>query len=66
MTPEGVEHFFSVPPTEIGEKLVKEFKEAQDKGTDSFFVMTVLYAPRLIGKKWVANMLVESYKAGRE
>jgi len=65
MTPEGQEHFFNVPVSEDGVKLASEFKEAADKGTDSFFIITVLYAPRMVGKKWVANTLVESYKQGK-
>lgn len=67
MTPTGDEHFFNVPAGEIGENLVKDFTEAAkgDKG-DQFYIISVLYAPRMLGKKWVANMLVESYKAGKE
>lgn len=45
---------------------MKEFSDAAAKETEAFFLITVLYAPRLIGKKWVANMLVETYKQGRE
>jgi len=66
MTPDGQEHFFNVPPGEVGENLMKDFKDAADKGSDQFFIITVLYAPRLMGKKWVANMLVEAYKQGKD
>lgn len=66
MTPEGVEKFFNLPEDpEVGEKLLKEFKENAAKGGDQFFIITVCYAPRLNGKKWMANMLVESYKQGK-
>jgi len=66
MTPDGQEKFFNIPEDpEVGEKLVKEFKENQEKNGDQFWIITVLYAPRMVGKKWMANMLVESYKAGK-
>lgn len=66
MTPEGQEKFFNVPENpDVGPKLVQEFKENHEKGGDQFWVITVLYAPRMVGKKWMANMLVESYKQGK-
>jgi len=66
MTPDGQEKFFNVPEDpEVGEKLVKEFKENAEKGGDQFWVVTVVYAPRMVGKKWMANMLVEAYKPGK-
>jgi translation initiation factor 5A len=66
MTPDGQEYFFNVPANEeVGEKLVKEFKENTEKNGDQYFTITVLYAPRMVGKKWMANMLVESYKASK-
>jgi hypothetical protein len=49
----------------VGEKLVNEFKENADKSGDQFWLITVVYAPRMVGKKWMANMLVESYKPGK-
>jgi len=67
MTPEGQEKFFNVPENpEIGAKLVQEFRDNAEKGGDQFWIITVLYAPRMVGKKWMANMLVESYKPGKE
>jgi len=67
MDPEGNEYHFNVPDNaEVGEKLVADFKDNAAKGGDQFFVVTVLYAPRLVGKKWMANMLVESFKLGKD
>jgi len=66
MTPDGQEKFFNVPEDpEVGEKLVNEFNDNAAKGGDQFWIITVVYAPRMVGKKWMANMLVESYKAGK-
>jgi len=67
MTPDGQEKFFNLPESpEVGAKLLAEFQENQAKSGDQFWIITVLYAPRMVGKKWMANMLVESYKAGKE
>jgi len=65
MTADGQEKFFQVPPEEHGAKLVADFKENADKGGDQFYIITVLYAPRMVGKKWMANMWVEAYKPGK-
>lgn len=66
MTPDGQEKFFNVPETEdVGAKLVAEFKENAEKNGDQFFIITVLYAPRMVGKVWMANMWVEAYKPGK-
>jgi len=66
MTPDGQEKFFNVPDDpEVGEKLVNEFQQNAANGGDQFWIITVVYAPRMVGKKWMANMLVESYKAGK-
>lgn len=67
MTPDGQEKFFNVPEDpEVGGKLVAEFVENAQKGGDQFWIITVVYAPRMVGKKWMANMLVESYKPGKQ
>lgn len=65
MTPDGVEKQFDLPSTEVGEKLKADFAANAEKNGDMFYVITVLYAPRLQGKKWLANMFVESYKPGK-
>jgi translation elongation factor P/translation initiation factor 5A len=68
ITPDGVEKYFKVPAAEHGDhgtKLVADFKANAAKGGDQFFIITVLYAPRMVGSKWVANMYVESYKLGQ-
>jgi translation elongation factor P/translation initiation factor 5A len=65
MTSDGEERFFQVPDTEIGTKLVADFKANAEKGGDQFFLITVLYAPRMVGKNWQANMFVEAYKQGK-
>lgn len=68
MTADGQEKFFQVPSPEFGDhgaKLVAEFNENNAKGGDQFYIITVLYAPRMVGKKWMANMHVESYKPGK-
>jgi len=65
MTPDGQEKFFQVPESEIGTKLVAEFRENAEKGGDMFWLITVVYAPRMVGKNWQANMLVEAYKQGK-
>ena len=52
MTPDGQEKFFNVPEDpEVGEKLVNEFTENAAKGGDQFWIITVVYAPRMVGKK---------------
>jgi len=67
MDPDGGEHHFNVPDNkEVGEKLVAEFKENAAKKGETFYVISVLYAPRMVGKKWMANMFVESYKQGKQ
>jgi len=71
MDPDGGEHHFKVPcetddAKKVGDALVAAFKDNAAKGGDQFFIITVIYAPRLVGKKWMANMLVESYKLGKE
>jgi len=64
---DGNEHKFNIPDNpEVGAKLVTEFKENQALGGDKFYIITVLYAPRMVGKKWMANMFVESYKLGKD
>jgi translation initiation factor 5A len=65
MTAEGQEKFFNVPSQEHGAKLVADFKANAEKAGDQFYIITVLYAPRMVGKKWMANMYVESYKPGK-
>lgn len=52
MTAEGVEKFFNVPSAEHGPKLVADFTANAEKGGDQFYIITVLYAPRMVGKKW--------------
>jgi hypothetical protein len=67
MTADGTERFFNLPEDpEVGAKLLAEFKDNAEKGGDQFWIITVVFAPRMVGKKWVANMLVESYKKGKE
>jgi len=65
MDQDGNERFFRVPAEEHGAKLVADFKANAEKNGDQFFLITVLYAPRMVGKKWVANMWVETYKPGK-
>jgi len=65
MTADGQEKFFNLPAEEHGTKLLEEFQANQEKNGDQFFIITVLYAPRMVGKKWMANMYVESYKPGK-
>jgi len=56
MTPDGQEKFFNVPEDpEVGEKLVNEFTENAAKGGDQFWLITVVYAPRMVGKKWYVS-----------
>ena len=64
MTAEGQEKFFFLPEEEHGPKLLADFQANAEKGGDAFYVITVLYCPRMVGKKWMANMYVESYKLG--
>lgn len=65
MTPDGQEKFFNIhDDPEVGQKLVDEFRANAESGGDQFWIINVVYAPRMVGKKWMANMLVESYKAG--
>jgi len=66
ITAEGEEKVFPLPEGEVGDKLREEFKTNQDKGGDQFFLIGVIYAPRMVGKKWMANVLVESFKAGKD
>jgi len=66
ITAEGEEKQFPLPEGEVGDKLKDEFKTNSDKSGDQFFLIGVIYAPRMVGKKWMANVLVESYKAGKE
>jgi len=66
MTADGEERFFQIPSGDVGEKLVAEFKANASKQGDAFWNITVLYAPRMVGKNWQANLLVESYKSGKE
>jgi len=66
ITPEGEERSFPLPEGEVGEKLRDEFKANTDKSGDQFFIIGVIYAPRMVGKKWMANVLVESFKAGKD
>jgi len=64
---EGTEYSFNLPDNEeVGQKLLELFRKAQGEQSDQFFNISVVYAPRMIGKKWVANMLVESFKEGKE
>jgi len=65
MTPEGVEKFFNLPEEEHGQKLLADFQANAEKGGDQFYIITVIYCPRMIGKKWMANMYVEAYKPGK-
>jgi len=65
MTADGQEKFFNLPiEEEHGPKLLADFQANAEKGGDAFFVITVMYCPRMIGKKWMANIYVESYKPG--
>jgi len=65
MTADGQEKFFNLPiEEEHGPKLLADFQANAEKGGDAFFVITVIYCPRMIGKKWMANIYVESYKPG--
>jgi translation initiation factor 5A len=65
MTAEGQEKFFNLPiEEEHGQKLLADFQANAEKGGDAFFVITVMYCPRMVGKKWMANIYVESYKPG--
>ena len=61
---DGSERTFMLPNTDYGAKLLEEFRANQEKGGDLFWVITVLYCPRMVGKKWMANIFVESYKLG--
>jgi len=65
MTADGVEKFFNLPEEEHGPKLLAEFQANAEKGGDMFWIITVIYCPRMVGKKWMANMYVESYKPGK-
>jgi translation initiation factor 5A len=65
MTADGQEKFFLLPiEQEHGQKLLADFQANAEKGGDAFYVITVLYCPRMVGKKWMANIYVESYKLG--
>jgi len=65
ITPEGVEKTFNLPANEKGSKLLAEFQANAAAGGDQFYIITVLYAPRMVGKKWMANIWVEDYKLGK-
>jgi len=65
MTADGQEKFFNLPiEEEHGPKLLADFQANAAKGGDAFYVITVIYCPRMVGKKWMANIYVESYKLG--
>jgi len=64
MTAEGQERFFQLPSEEHGGKLLADFQSNAEKGGDQFYIITVMFCPRMVGKKWMANMYVESYKPG--
>jgi translation initiation factor 5A len=64
MTADGQEKFFNLPEEEHGQKLLADFQANAEKGGDAFYIITVMYCPRMVGKKWMANIYVESYKAG--
>jgi len=68
MTPDGVEKFFNLSSAnkDVAEKLLGDFRANAEKGGDQFYIITVLYAPRMVGKKWMANLHVETYKPGKE
>ena len=67
MTPDGQEKFFNVPEDpEVGEKLVNEFTENAAKGGDQFWIITVVYAPRMVGKKSARNTQTLAYSAAYE
>lgn len=67
MDGEGEQYVFNVPDNpEVGEKLIADFKDNEAKKGDKFFIITVLYCPRMVGKKWMANLFVESYKLGKD
>jgi len=65
MTADGQEKFFNLPTEEHGAKLLADFQANAEKGADMFYIITVVYCPRMVGKKWMANMWVESYKPGK-
>lgn len=65
MTADGQEKFFNVPEEEHGPKLRADFAANAEAGGDQFYIITVMYCPRMVGKKWMANMYVESYKPGK-
>jgi len=64
MTADGKEKFFNLPEEEHGVKLAADFAANVEKNGDAFYVITVMYCPRMVGKKWLANIYVESYKLG--
>lgn len=65
MDTDGNEKFFNLPDAEHGQKLLADFKANAEKGGDQFYIIQVVFAPRMVGKKWMANMWVESYKPGK-
>jgi len=65
MTADGQEKFFNLPEEEHGGKLLADFQANAEKGGDQFYIITVVYCPRMVGKKWMANMYCESYKPGK-
>ncbi len=54
------ENIFNLPNNELGKQLEKDFKE------NKTLIITVLYAPRYVSRRWVVNILVESYKEGKD
>jgi len=65
MTSDGQELFFNVPESDIGKNLSEAYAANQAVNGDKFWVITVLYCPRMVGKKWMANMMVEEFKEGK-
>jgi len=66
MNPDGQELFFNAPESEKGKTLVEAYNADQAANGDKVFTITVLYAPRMAGKKWVANIFVEEWKETKE
>lgn len=59
------ERFFNLPEEEHGAKLLADFQANAEKNGDQFYIITVCFCPRMVGKKWMANMYVETYKPGK-
>jgi len=66
MTADGQELFFNLPDSDKGKSLLEAYNAAQAAGGEKYFNITVLYAPRMAGKKWMANLFVEEWKEGKE